>query len=204
MHLGALAPLLWLFHAVPRGHLGGDPVEGLIHYLGIGALRLLLLTLVVSPMARWRGNPLWLRLRRPLGLWCFVWASLHLAAWVVLDLALDWRLIGAEIVVRTYLLVGFAVWLILAVLAVTSLPPLVRRLGRRWRPLHRAIYPAVLLACLHFWWAQKSGWVDPALYAGLAGLLLLARLRRTRRGRPQPNRTRPDRTAQLRPTRAPP
>ncbi|MFA5495345.1 MAG: protein-methionine-sulfoxide reductase heme-binding subunit MsrQ [Porticoccaceae bacterium] len=181
VHLAALAPLLWLFHAVPRGALGGDPVQELIHFLGIGALRLLLLTLAVSPLAGglrargWRAGPL-PTLRRPLGLWCFAWACLHFAAWLSLDLAFAWPLIGGELVKRTYILAGFSAWLMLAALALTSIPAWVRRLGRRWKQLHRLVYPAVLLACLHFWWSLKSGWVEPAIYVALAlGLLWFRR-----------------------------
>ncbi len=181
VHLGALLPLLWLFAAVPAGALGGDPVKELIHFLGLGALRLLLLTLVVSPVARRLRYPLLIRLRRPLGLWCFVWASLHFSAWLSLDLAFSWSLIGEEIVKRTYLLLGFATWLILLTLAVTSLPALVRRLGSRWRTLHRLIYPAVLLACVHFWWSQKSGWIEPALYLVVALVLLWLRRMKARK-----------------------
>ncbi len=176
VHVGALLPLLWLFAAIPAGALGGDPVKELIHYLGLGALRLLLLTLVVSPMARRLRYPGLIRLRRPLGLWCFAWASLHFSAWLSLDLAFTWSLIGEEIVKRTYLLLGFTVWLMLLALAVTSLPALVRRLGARWRTLHSLIYPAVVLACIHFWWSQKSGWIEPAIYLAVAvGLLWLRR-----------------------------
>lgn len=181
VHLGGLLPLLWLFVAVPAGALGGDPVKELIHYLGLGALRLLLLTLAVSPVARRLRYPLLIRLRRPLGLWCFVWASLHFSAWLSLDLAFSWWLIGEEIVKRTYLLLGFATWLILLALAVTSLPALVRRMGPRWRTLHSLIYPAVLLACVHFWWSQKSGWIEPALYLAVALVLLWLRRRKARR-----------------------
>ncbi|MCK9563142.1 MAG: sulfoxide reductase heme-binding subunit YedZ, partial [Bacteroidales bacterium] len=162
VHLGALLPLTWLVYAVPRGTLGGDPVQALIHFFGLGALRLLLLALLVSPLVKvLRFSPL-LRLRRPLGLWCFVWASLHVASWAALDLGLDWRLVGAELVERTYILLGFLAWLILAVLAVTSIPALVRRLGRRWKRLHQLSYPALLLVCVHFWWSVKSGWLEPA------------------------------------------
>ncbi|HLS97361.1 MAG TPA: protein-methionine-sulfoxide reductase heme-binding subunit MsrQ [Porticoccaceae bacterium] len=171
-HLGAFLPLAWLVVAVPRGALGGDPVEELIHYLGMGALRLLLLTLLVSPLAKGLGVGPLLRLRRPLGLWCFVWGCLHFATWLGLDLVFAWGLIGAELVERTYILLGFTALVILAALAVTSLPALVRRLGRRWKSLHRLIYPAVLLVCVHFWWSVKSGWIEPAIYLAIALALL--------------------------------
>lgn len=175
VHLGALAPLLWLFYAINAGHLGGDPVKELIHYLGMGTLRLLLLTLLVSPLARVLHYGQLNRLRRPLGLWCFTWASLHFSAWLALDLGLDWSLIGSELIERTYILVGFSAWLILLALAVTSIPALLRRMGKRWKKLHGLLYVAVLLGCWHFWWAVKSGWIEPAIYLTLACLLLLWR-----------------------------
>jgi len=176
VHLGALLPLVWLFYAIPRGALGGDPVKELIHFLGLGALRLLLLTLLVSPLARGLGFGQLIRLRRPLGLWCFAWACLHFATWLSLDLAFAWGLIGDELVKRTYILLGFSAWLILAVLALTSFPALVRRLGRRWKTLHSLIYRALLLVCVHFWWSLKSGWIEPAIYLALAlGLLWFRR-----------------------------
>jgi sulfoxide reductase heme-binding subunit YedZ len=181
VHIGALLPLVWLVYAIPRGALGGDPVKELIHYLGLGALRLLLLTLLVSPLARVLKMPRLNRLRRPLGLWCFAWASVHFATWLALDLAFAWTLIGEELVKRTYILLGFSAWLILAALAITSIPGLVRALGRRWKQLHGLIYVVVILGCIHFWWSQKSGWLEPALYLALAGLLLWLRREKIRR-----------------------
>jgi sulfoxide reductase heme-binding subunit YedZ len=174
VHGGALLPLCWLVWAIPADRLGGDPVESLIHFLGMGALRLLLLTLCITPLARGLKKPFLHRLRRPLGLWAFVWASLHIASWVVFDLGLEWGLIAAELVKRTYIVVGFSAWLILLTLAVTSIPRLVRVLSGRWKKIHRAIYPAVLLICVHFWWSLKSGWLEPAIYLTLVlGLVLL-------------------------------
>lgn len=177
-HLLSLLPLLWLYWAIPGGALGGDPVEELIHFLGIGALRLLLLCLLVSPLAKLLHFNQLIKLRRPLGLWCYTWASLHLATWIAFDLGFEWSLIGEEIVKRNYILVGFASWLILSALAITSLPRLMRKMGRRWKKLHRWIYPLAILVCIHFWWSLKSGWIEPATYL-LMALFLLA-LRRTR------------------------
>ncbi len=164
-----------LYQAAINGKLGGEPVEAIIHFLGIGALRLLLLTLVISPLARLRGFGPLNRLRRPLGLWCFTWAALHFIAWLWLDLALDWALIGGELVKRTYIVVGFLCLIILFALALTSLPALMRRLGKKWKRLHAWIYPASLLACLHFWWSLKSGWIEPAIYLALFCFLLALR-----------------------------
>ncbi|MCQ3830168.1 protein-methionine-sulfoxide reductase heme-binding subunit MsrQ [Microbulbifer elongatus] len=172
VHIGALLPLLWLSVAITDGRLGGDPVKELIHYLGMGAIRLLLLTLLVSPLAKAVHVGQLNRLRRPLGLWCFAWATLHFAAWLALDLGLDWSLIGAELVKRTYILLGFSAWLVLLMLAVTSIPALLKQMGRNWKKLHGLLYLVVILACWHFWWSVKSGWIEPAVYTAVALALL--------------------------------
>lgn len=177
VHVGSLLHLAWLFWAVPAGKLGGDPVPELIHYLGIGGLRLVMLSLLITPLVRWTSKPLLNRLRRPLGLWAFTWVTLHFAAWVGLDLLFAWSLIGEEIVKRTYILVGFTVWLILLALSITSIPRLVRAMGWRWKALHRLIYPAVILACIHFWWSLKSGWIEPAIYLGICVFLISMRFK---------------------------
>lgn len=175
VHFAAILPLLWLFVAIPQGRLGADPVEELTHYLGIGALRLLFLTLCVSPLAKAMSFGQLLTLRRPLGLWCFVWASLHFATWLALDLDFTWSLIGVELLKRTYILIGFAAWLLLTALAITSIPSVLRRMGKYWKKLHRSIYLITILACLHYWWAVKSGWIEPLAYALIACLLLYLR-----------------------------
>lgn len=177
VHLGSLSPLIWLGFAIPAGTLGGDPVKELIHFLGMGAIRLLLLCLTVAPLVKDLRLGAMIRLRRPLGLWCFVWASLHFASWMILDLGLQWQLIGSEVIERRYILVGFTAWALLAILAITSLPLLIRRLGRHWKRLHRSLYAAALLVCLHFWWSVKSGWLEPATYLTIAATVLAVRLR---------------------------
>ncbi|WP_066967284.1 sulfite oxidase heme-binding subunit YedZ [Microbulbifer sp. Q7] len=181
VHLGALLPLLWLFVAISQGRLGGDPVKELIHYLGMGAIRLLLLTLLVSPLAKSLHFGQLNRLRRPLGLWCFAWATLHFLTWLALDLGLDWSLIGGELVKRTYILLGFSAWLMLLALAITSFPALLKKMGRNWKKLHGLLYIVVLLACWHFWWSVKSGWIEPAVYFGVAIILLAWRRDSVRR-----------------------
>ncbi len=172
VHIGSAIPLVWLYFVVQQGAMGGDPVEELIHFLGMGALRLLLLTLLISPLARFLNFGQLNKLRRPLGLWCFAWATLHFAAWLSLDLLFAWSLIGEELVKRTYILLGFTTWLILLALAITSIPKILRAMGKNWKKLHSLIYVAVILACIHFWWSVKSGWIEPAIYLAIALLLL--------------------------------
>lgn len=175
VHLGALGFLLWLGLAIAAGLLGGDPVPELIHYLGKGALNLLLLTLLVSPLAKyWRQGQL-IKLRRPLGLWCFAWALLHFMAWLGLDLQFDWGLIGGELVKRSYIVVGMVALLLLAALSITSLPGLQRRMGAAWQKLHNWVYLIALLVPLHYWWSLKSGWQEPFIYLLLVCVLLWLR-----------------------------
>jgi methionine sulfoxide reductase heme-binding subunit len=175
VHVGAALPLVWLLHAVAQGQFGGDPVEGLLRFLGKGAIHLLLLTLAVSPLARALGMARLIRLRRPLGLWCFAWATLHFGVWLSLDLQFHWGLIASEIARRKYLLVGFATWAILLALAVTSVPRLMRAMKSYWKRLHNWIYAAALLAPLHYLWSVKSGLIEPAIYLVIAAVLLSTR-----------------------------
>lgn len=172
VHMGAMAGLLWLVWAIPQGLLGGDPVPGIIHWLGKGALNLLLLCLCVSPLARLLKAGALMRLRRPLGLWALAWACLHLGSWMLLDLQLEWRLIGAELVKRNYIVVGMVALFVLLALGITSLPALVRRMGRRWQQLHNWVYLVVLLVPVHYWWSVKSGWREPFIYLLLVLVLL--------------------------------
>lgn len=178
LHAAALTPVAWLGWQVRNelltgsGGLGADPVAAIEQFLGLWALRLLVLTLAITPLRQLTGKSVLLRFRRMLGLYVFVYASLHFAAYLVLDLRGYWTQIFAEIVKRPYITVGFAAWLLLVPLALTSTQAAMRRLGRRWGLLHRAVYVVAVLAVLHFWWLVKSDIREPALYAGLVSALL--------------------------------
>jgi len=183
--LAPLALLAWRAWQVGSGAdidaLGADPVAAIEHELGVWALRLLLLTLAVTPLRQLLGQPGLLRFRRLLGLWTFAYASLHFAAWLVLDLRGWWNQVFAEIAERPYITVGFAAWLLLVPLAITSTRGWMRRLGRNWGRLHRLVYAVALLAVLHFWWVVKSDIREPLLYAVILALLLGWRILRRRR-----------------------
>lgn len=175
-------PLLWLAWLVAGGRLGPNPVEFLEHYSGDWALRLLLVTLALTPLRRWSGRAEVLRVRRLLGLWAFVWICLHFATYLTFDLEWSAALLAEDLVERTYITLGFAAWLLLLPLALTSTRGWQRRLGRRWRSLHRLVYPAALLGALHFLWLVKADVREPLVYLGLLAVLLAARLpRRARR-----------------------
>ena len=175
-------PLAWLVlraFGVAALSLGANPVDELQDELGQWGLRLLLATLCVTPLAVTLRKPWLMKLRRMLGLFAFTYVSLHLLNWLVLDQWFDLRAITADIAKRPYITVGFTAFVLLVPLAVTSTAGWMRRLGRRWHRLHRLIYPAAILGCIHFWWQVKADWREPAIYAAVLLLLLAWRGRRS-------------------------
>ncbi|MFZ5654786.1 MAG: sulfite oxidase heme-binding subunit YedZ [Pseudomonadota bacterium] len=170
-------PLLWLAWRVAGGGLGANPVEFLEHYSGDWGLRLLLATLALTPLRRWSGRGEALRVRRLLGLWAFFWICLHFAIYLTFDLEWSAALLAEDLVERTYITLGFAAWLLLVPLAITSTRGWQRRLGSRWRRLHRLVYPAALLGALHFLWLVKADVREPLVYLGVLALLLGLRCR---------------------------
>jgi sulfoxide reductase heme-binding subunit YedZ len=176
LHLLALLPLLWLIYLGLKGGLGANPIEKITRELGDWALIVLLCALSVTPLRQISGWSALARVRRLVGLWAFAYALLHVAAYVGLDQFFDWRAIGADIIKRFYITLGMAGFVILTILAVTSLPRLVRALGgRRWVMLHRTVYGAVLLGVLHYAYMVKADLRTPVLYGGVALFLLLVR-----------------------------
>jgi sulfoxide reductase heme-binding subunit YedZ len=173
--LTPLAILAWQFHDVwttGSDALGADPVAEIEHRTGLWALRLLMITLAITPLRQLTGQPVLIRFRRLLGLYAFFYATLHLAVYLGLDLRGYWTQIFEEIAKRPYITVGFTAWLLLVPLAVTSTQGWIRRLGRNWGKLHKTVYAIGVLAVLHFWWVVKSDIREPLLYAGILAVLL--------------------------------
>jgi sulfoxide reductase heme-binding subunit YedZ len=159
--------------------LGANPTDELQDRLGDWGLRLLLGTLCITPLAVTLRKTWLVGLRRMLGLFAFTYLVLHFANWLVLDQWLDGRAIVKDIAKRPYITVGLASLLLLVPLAFTSTAGWMRRLGKRWQVLHRLVYPAAVLGCIHFWWQVKADWREPLLYATALALLLGWRARRT-------------------------
>ncbi len=160
--------------------LGVNPVETVQDTLGIWGLRLLLATLVVTPLRVIGGWP-WLQsFRRMLGLLAFFYVALHFLWYLFVDQAFDWRQLAADVVKRPYVTAGFTAFVLLVPLAATSTKAAMRRLGRRWLKLHRLVYAAAILACVHFWWQVKADIREPLVYAAILALLLGWRLVRGR------------------------
>jgi sulfoxide reductase heme-binding subunit YedZ len=185
----SLIPLLWMMCGALGwfgASLGPDPVKRLEHECGKTALNMLLLTLAVTPVKNLTGLAQLLRLRRMLGLFTFFYACVHFSVYLILDLELNFRLLGADIVKRPYITVGFTALLCMIPLALTSTNGMMRRLGRRWQSLHRLIYAIGVLAVWHFYWQVKRDVREPLVYIGILAVLLAYRLIRARAGRRAP------------------
>lgn len=162
--------------------LGANPIERVLHHSGWWALVLVLATLAVTPLRRLTGRNELIRIRRPLGLFAFFWASVHLAIYLGLDQLFGWAFILEDVAERPFITVGFAAWLILLPLAVTSTRKWVRRLGKRWGRLHRAVYLAAGLGLIHYYWKVRADSGEPLVFAAVFVALMALRMGWTRRG----------------------
>jgi len=185
----ALVPLAWLIFAVMTGRTSANPAEDILLTTGIWALRLLLLTLAITPLRRVTGWNALIQYRRMLGLFAFSYACLHLLSYMAFDRVFQFGEILADVAERPFITAGMTAFVLMVPLAVTSTKGWIRRLGRRWQVLHRLVYVSAAAACLHFVWKVKVVIGEPVYYAAMLALLLafrlLWRLRSAARIRPQ-------------------
>ncbi|MCB1915761.1 MAG: sulfoxide reductase heme-binding subunit YedZ [Rhodocyclaceae bacterium] len=173
LFLACLLPATLLVEGWLADTLGANPVEAVAEATGEWTLRLLLLTLAVTPVRRLSGAHWLLRLRRTLGLFTFAYGCLHFTAYVWLDQQFDWHSVAADILERPYIAIGFAALVLMTPLALTSNGFMVRRLGgRRWQSLHRSIYAIAILGVVHMMWQAKDDLLEALIYAAALTLLL--------------------------------
>ncbi len=173
-----LLPLGILVWQAAAQDLGANPVESLLHRTGDWTLRFLLIVLAVTPLRRLTGWNELQQSRRMLGLFAFFYATLHFSVYAFLDLGLDWSFLAEDIAKRPYITVGFTAWVLLVPLALTSTRGMMRRLGRRWKQLHRVVYIIGALGVVHYYWLVKADVREPLIYGGILFLLLTLRLNR--------------------------
>ena len=173
--LVCLVPLGMLAWQVFSQDLGTNPVETLLHRTGDWTLRFVLIVLAVTPLRRLTGWNELQQSRRMLGLFAFFYACLHFSVYAFLDLGLDWSFLAQDIAKRPYITVGFTAWVLLVALALTSTRGMMRRLGRRWKQLHRLVYVIGVLGVIHFYWLVKADVREPLIYAAILALLLSLR-----------------------------
>ncbi len=170
-----LLPLAWLVYATASNQLGANPAEALIRATGDWTLRALCLVLAVTPLRVLTATPQLARFRRMLGLFVFFYALLHLLCYSWFDMGFEIADIAVDIAKRPFILVGFAAFVLLTLMAATSFNRAIRALGaKRWQALHRTVYAVAGLAVLHFFWmrAGKNDFGEVAVYAAILAVLL--------------------------------
>jgi sulfoxide reductase heme-binding subunit YedZ len=173
----ALGPLAWLAWGVLTDNLGANPIDVVTDETGTWTLRFLLLTLAMTPLRRWSGWSWPNRFRRPLGLFAFTYGSLHFLTYLWLDQFFEWDEIVRDIAKRPFITVGFAAFVLMVPLALTSTTGWIRRLGgARWQALHRLVYVSAVLGVVHYWWLVKADIARPVRYALIVGALLGVRV----------------------------
>ena len=176
--LGGLYPLARILVLGFTGGLGANPIEFITRSTGLWTLVFLCITLAITPARRLTGVNALLRFRRMLGLFAFFYVVLHFTTYIWFDKWFDVFGILKDIAKRPFIMVGFAAFVLLIPLAVTSPKAMVRKLGRRWHSLHKLIYPIAVLGILHFWWmkAGKHDLLLPKIYGAIVVVLLAWRL----------------------------
>ena len=178
VYIVGLLPIPWLLFQAQTGGLGAEPIKALEKELGLRALQLLIAGLAVTPARRYLRLNL-IKFRRALGLLAFIYVSLHLLVWLVLDVGILSQ-IWADILKRPYITIGMAGFACLVPLAATSNNFSIRKLGATWRKLHRLTYLAAILAGVHFIWLVKGFQIEPLLYMAAILALLVLRLPKRR------------------------
>jgi sulfoxide reductase heme-binding subunit YedZ len=176
VHAASICPLIWLIVDALRDNLTVNPIQDITYRTGMDTLVFLVLSLACTPIYTLFGFKPVLKVRRALGLYAFFYASLHFLTFVGLDYEFDIGLLKDAIFEKRYALVGFAAFLIMIPLAITSTKGWMKRLGKKWKHLHKLIYLAGLLAVVHYIWLVKSDIRIPLEYASAVVLLLVARI----------------------------
>ena len=168
--------LLWAYQFV-TGNLGVNPIEKLMDELGLMALRLIIITLMITTLSNIRPLKSIVVLRRMIGLFAFYYVCLHFSTYIVLDHFLDMQFIIQDIIKRPFITFGFISFLFLIPLASTSTNNMIKRLGfKLWKKIHFLIYPVAILASMHFYVLVRADKTEPVIYMGIIILLLLHRI----------------------------
>ena len=171
--VACLIPLARLVWFAFQGNLSANPIEFITRSLGTWTLVFLLITLSITPLRKLLNQPWLIKLRRMLGLFAFFYASLHFVTYIWLDQFFDLQAIYKDVIKRPFITVGFASFILLIPLAVTSTNNMVRRLGgKRWQKLHRLVYLIAIGGVVHYWWLVKKDITQPVIYAAVLAVLL--------------------------------
>ncbi len=169
-------PFLFIIYKIFFNKLGPEPVKEITHFTGEWTLIFICLTLSMSPLKKLTNLNNWLKIRRMLGLFVFFYASLHLLTYIGIDYRFSWQPIFDDVVKKKYIFVGFAAWVLLIPLTITSSQKMMLLLKEKWKKLHRLIYVIAILGSLHFIWLSKTIYFKPLFYFVLITILLTLRI----------------------------
>ena len=173
--LGSI-PFLIITYKIFFNKLGPEPVKEITHFTGEWALIFICLTLSMSPLKKLTNLNYCVKVRRMLGLFVFFYASLHLLTYIGIDYRFSWQPIFDDVVKKKYIFVGFAAWVLLIPLTITSSQKMILLLKQHWKKLHRLIYVIAILGSLHFIWLSKTIYFKPLFYFGIITVLLTLRI----------------------------
>ena len=173
----SIVPFLIFTYKIFFNKLGPEPVKEITHFTGEWTLIFICLTLSMSPLQKFTNLNYWIKIRRMLGLFVFFYASLHFLTYVGIDYRFNWQPIFDDVVKKKYIFVGFAAWILLIPLTITSSKKMVLLLKQNWKKLHRLIYVIAILGSLHFIWLSKTIYFKPLIYFVLITFLLILRIK---------------------------
>ena len=176
IHGACLLPFLYLLYAGWNNELGANPIEYITRFTGDWTLRMLLIVLAFRPLVHLTNMRWLLRHRRAVGLYSFFYASCHFTTYIWLDQFFDWQSIVVDILDRPFIFAGFAAFVLLIPLAITSSDRAVRYLQHRWTLLHRLVYVIAIAGLIHYWWLIRADYLKAWIYLSILSLLLGYRL----------------------------
>ena len=173
----SLIPFFLILYKTIFNKLGPEPVKEITHLTGEWTLLFIIFTLSMTPLKKITKLNIWISFRRMLGLFIFFYATLHMLTYVVIDYRLDFQSISKDILTKKFIFVGFAAWVLLLPLALTSSRKALFYLKDKWKKLHRLIYVIAILGVIHFIWLVKKDLTEPLIYAVIILILLLFRFK---------------------------
>ena len=173
----SLFPFFIIAYKIFFNQLGPEPVKEITHHTGEWTLIFIILTLAMTPFKKITKLNVWISLRRMLGLFVFFYATIHMLTYVVIDYRLDLQSISKDIFTKRFIFVGFAAWLLLTPLALTSSKKAMMLLKDKWKKIHRLIYIIAILGVVHFIWLVKKDLTEPLIYMAIILILLLFRFK---------------------------
>ena len=156
-------PFLFIFYKILFSKLGPEPVKEITHFTGEWTLIFICLTLSMRPLKRFTNLSIWISFRRMLGLFIFFYATLHLLTYIGLDYRFDWNPIFDDVIKKKYVFIGFAAWLLMVPLAITSSQKMIKLLRNNWKKIHRLIYVIAIFGSFHYIWLSKTIFFKPLI-----------------------------------------